>query len=110
MRAMAELTCWSVWTMSTFQLKNKSTSADPLLVTERTSSSPGTLLTAFSSCRVMVTSIWLMGITPLSTPTMMRGKLVVGNTAIGNENASYTPTTASIIIRNMIDFECLVNQ
>ena len=34
--------------MSTLQLKDKSTSADPRLVVERTSSRPGTLLTAFS--------------------------------------------------------------
>ena len=74
--------------MSTFQLKDKSTSADPRLVIERTSSRPGTLLTASSSGRVMVTSIWSMGITPLSTPTMMRGKLVAGKTAIGSESAS----------------------
>ena len=70
--------------MSTLQLKNKSTSADPRLVIERTSSRPGTLLTAFSMGRVMVTSIWSIGITPLSTPMMIRGKLVAGNTAIGN--------------------------
>src|SRR3974377_1002612 len=96
--------------MSTLQLNDKSISADPRLVVERTSSRPGTLFTAFSSGRVIVTSICSMGITPLSTPTMMRGKFVAGNTAIGSESASYTPTTASVKIKKMIDFECGANQ
>ena len=74
--------------MSTSQLKDKSTSADPRLVVERTSSRPGTLLTAFSMGRVMVTSIWSIGITPLSTPMMIRGKFVTGKTAMGSEKAS----------------------
>jgi hypothetical protein len=88
MRAISEFTNWRVVTISTFQLNDKSISADPRLVIERTSSRPGTLFTAFSSGRVMVTSICSIGITPLSTPTMMRGKLVAGNTAIGSESAS----------------------
>ena len=74
--------------MSTFQSKSRSISAEPRLVIERTCSNPGTLFTASSITRVMVTSIWLMGITPLSTPTMIRGKFVVGNTAIGSVKAS----------------------
>ncbi len=57
MRASSEFTNCSVVTMSTLQLKDKSTSADPRLVVERTSSRPGTLLTAFSIWRVMVTLI-----------------------------------------------------
>ncbi len=48
-----------------------------------TSSMPSTPLTASSIGRVMVTSIWSIGITPLSTPMMTRGKFVVGKTAIG---------------------------
>ena len=88
MREMAALTCSSVCAMSTPQLKDRSTSAEPRLVVERTSCKPGTLFTASSIGRVMVTSIWSMGITPLSTPTMMRGKLVDGKTAMGMERAS----------------------
>ena len=84
MRAIAEFTCSSVCAMSTLQSKDKSTSAEPRLVVERTSSRPGTLFTASSIGRVIVTSIWSMGITPLSTPMMIRGKLVDGKTAIGN--------------------------
>ena len=64
--------------MSTFQSNDKSISADPRLVVERTSSSPATLFTASSRGRVMVTSIWSIGITPLSTPMMIRGKFVEG--------------------------------
>jgi hypothetical protein len=86
-RAKAPSTNWSVVTMSTFQLKNKLISAEPRLVIERTSCSPGTLLTASSRGRVTVTIIWSMGITPLSTPITMRGKSVVGNTATGRVNA-----------------------
>jgi hypothetical protein len=50
---------------------------------DRTLSNPGTLLTASSIGRVMVTSIWSMGMTPLSIPTTMRGKSVSGNTDTG---------------------------
>src|SRR5207248_2363274 len=100
----------SVWNISTFQSKNKSTSAEPRLVIERTCCRPGTLFTASSSGRVMVTIIWSMGITPLSTPTMMRGKSVVGKTAIGMVNAKYAPTQASTMIRNRIDCELRANQ
>ena len=74
--------------MSTLQSKNKSTSADPRLVIERTSCKPGTLLTASSRGRVIVTSIWLIGMTPLSTPMMILGKLVCGKTAMGIDRAS----------------------
>ena len=44
---------------------------------------PGTLLTASSIGFVMVTCICSTGITPLSTPITMRGKLVSGKTAMG---------------------------
>ena len=43
--------------MSTFQLKNRFTSAEPRLVVERTDSSPGTLFMASSMGRVTMTSI-----------------------------------------------------
>ena len=35
----------------------------------------------------MVTSIWSIGITPLSTPMRMRGKSVLGKTETGMVNA-----------------------
>jgi hypothetical protein len=54
---------------------------------ERTDCSPGTLFTASSMGRVMVTIIWSMGITPLSTAWRMRGKLVSGKTETGMANA-----------------------
>ena len=87
-RDTAASTSCSVSSMSTFQLKNRLISAEPRLVTERTSSRPGTARTASSIGRVMVTSICSIGITPLSTPMMMRGKLVVGKTATGIVSAS----------------------
>ena len=74
--------------MSTLQLKNRLISAEPRLVTDRTVSRPGTLRTASSSGRVIDTSICSIGITPLSTPMMIRGKFVVGNTATGSVSAS----------------------
>src|ERR1035441_4064605 len=83
----AASTSWSVVTMLTFQSKNKSISAEPRLVIDRTCLSPGTLFTDSSMGRVMVTIIWSMGITPLSTPINTRGKSVVGKTEIGMVNA-----------------------
>ncbi len=85
--ASAESTNCSDWTISTFQLKNRSTSAEPRLVVERTEVSPGTELSAFSIGRVMVTSICSTGMTPLSIPMMTRGKLVSGKTEIGTLKA-----------------------
>ena len=73
--------------MSTFQSKNRLTSAEPRLVVERTVSRPGTVLTASSMGRVMVTSICSTGITPLSTPITTRGKLVSGKTEMGTLKA-----------------------
>ena len=73
--------------MSTFQSKNRLTSAEPRLVVERTVSRPGTVFTASSMGRVMVTSICSTGITPLSTPITTRGKFVSGKTEIGTLKA-----------------------
>ena len=56
-REIAAFTYCSVWNMSTFQSKNRSISAEPRLVIERTSCSPGTLFTPSSRRRVMVTII-----------------------------------------------------
>src|SRR6516164_6418547 len=86
-RAIAAFTYCNVVNMSTSQLKKRLTSAEPRLVVERTSSSPGTLLTASSIGRVIVTIISSIGITPLSTAIRMRGKLVEGNTDTGIVNA-----------------------
>ena len=73
--------------MSTFQSKKRSISAVPRLVMERTFSRPCTLLTAVSTGRVTLTSIWLIGMMPLSSPMMTRGKSVCGNTPVGMRNA-----------------------
>ena len=91
-REIAAFTCCSVWNISTFQWKYRSISADPRLVMDCTVCNPGTLLTASSSGRVIVTIIWSIGITPLSTPTITRGKFVDGNTATGMVNARYAPS------------------
>src|SRR5207248_9203023 len=101
-RATAALTYWSVWNMSMTQLKNRLISADPRLVMERTDSSPGTLFKASSMGRVMVTCIWSIGATPLSTPTTMRGKSVDGKTATGMDVARYAPITTSVMITKMM--------
>src|ERR1700746_405211 len=86
-REIAALTYCRVWNMSTSQRKKRSTSAEPRLVIDRTESNPGTLLTVSSMGRVIVTIIWSIGITPLSTAIRMRGKLVDGNTDTGTVNA-----------------------
>jgi hypothetical protein len=70
--------------MSTFQSKNRLTSADPRLVVLRTVSKPGTLLIASSMGLVIVTCICSTGITPLSMAITTRGKFVSGKTEIGN--------------------------
>ncbi len=56
-RESAAFTYCSVWNISTFQSKNRSISAEPRLVIERTSCNPGTLFTASSKGRVIVTII-----------------------------------------------------
>src|SRR5436190_3033728 len=109
-REIAAFTYCRVWNMSTFQLKKRSISAEPRLVVDRTSSSPGTLLTASSTGRVMVTIIWSIGITPLSTARTRRGKFVVGKTATGILNARYAPRAAMVRMRKTSGFEYRANQ
>src|SRR5205814_7039528 len=104
-REIAAFTYCRVWNMSTFQSKKRSISAEPRLVFDLTSCSPGTLLTASSIGRVTVTSIWSIGITPLSAAIRILGKLVVGKTATGIVNARYTPSVATVTMRNISDFE-----
>src|SRR5437773_11396207 len=87
-REIAAFTYCNVWNMSTFQPKKISISAEPLLVMERTCCNPGTLLTASSTGRVMVTIIWSIGMTPLSTALSMRRQFVVGKTESGIVNLS----------------------
>ena len=86
-RCISASTNCKVRYISTLQSKNRLISAEPRLVIEVTRWSPCTVFTASSMGRVTVTSIWSMGITPLSTPTTMRGKSVSGKTAMGTENA-----------------------
>src|SRR3954469_3170134 len=109
-REMAEFTYCRVWNISMFQSKNKSISAEPRLVFERTCKRPGTLLTACSMGRVTVTIIWSIGMTPLSAAIRMRGKFVVGKTATGMVNARYMPSAARVMIRNMSGLEWRANQ
>ncbi len=101
-RAKAESTRCRVWNMSTFQSKNKSISADPRLVMDRTCCSPSTLLTASSMGLVTVTNIWSIGMTPLSTPITTRGKSVEGNTETGMLKARYDPVAANARIRKIV--------
>ncbi len=79
----AASTNWSVWNMSTLQLKKRLTSAEPRLVVERTVARPGTEFIASSMGLVIVTCICSTGMTPLSTPMTTRGKFVSGKTEIG---------------------------
>src|ERR1700682_3385121 len=109
-RDSAALTYCSVWNMSTFQSKKRSISAEPRLVMDLTFSSPGTLFTASSRGRVMVTIIRSIGITPLSTAIKIRGKLVAGKTATGTVKARYPPTNARVTVRKITDREWCANQ
>src|SRR5882724_9380676 len=104
-REIAAFTYWRVWNMSTLQLKKRSISAEPRLVVDLTPSSPGTLLTASSTGRVIVTIIWSIGITPLSTARTRRGKFEVGKTATGILNARYAPRAAMVRIKKTSGFE-----
>src|SRR5579871_3742396 len=92
--------------MSMSQRKYRSISADPRLVTERTVSNPGTLLTASSNGRVIVTIIWSIGMTPLSTATSTRGKSVDGNTDTGIVKARYAPRRPNVRMRKITGREC----
>src|SRR6202171_1152719 len=109
-RDSAALTYCSVWNMSTFQSKKRSISAEPRLVMDLTFSSPGTLFTASSRGRVMVTIIRSIGITPLSTAIRIRGKLVAGKTATGTVKARYPPINARVTVRKMTEREWCANQ
>src|SRR5260370_30138490 len=104
-RANDAFTSPSVWNISTFQLKNRLTSAEPRLVTERTLSRPGTVLTASSMGRVTMTSIWSIGATLLSTPITMRGKSVDGKTATGMVKARYKPMATSATMTKIMGVE-----
>lgn len=95
----AESTSCKVVTMLTFQLKKRSTSAEPRLVVERTEVNPGTELTPSSIGLVMLTSICSMGVTPLSTPMTTRGKLVSGKTDMGTFVAMKMPATVSTMAK-----------
>ena len=53
----------------------------------------------------MVTIIWSIGITPLSTAIRTRGKLVVGKTETGMVKARYPPSSATVIIRKITGLE-----
>ena len=91
--------------MSECQSKKRSTSAEPRLVIDRTVCKPGTLFTASSIGLVIVTSIWSIGATPLSTPITTRGKSVLGKTDTGIEKARYAPTRADAIVKKMMGRE-----
>ena len=67
-------------------------------------------MTASSSGRVIVTIIWSIGITPLSTPISTRGKFVDGNTETGMVNARYAPSNPNVRIRKMTGRECCATQ
>jgi hypothetical protein len=58
----------------------------------------------------MVTIIWSIGMTPLSTARTIRGKFVVGNTPTGIVNARYAPKAARVMIRKIRGLECRTNQ
>jgi len=81
--------------MSTFQLKNRLTSAEPRLVVERMVVRPGTAFTASSIGLVTVTCICSTGITPFSMPITTRGKFVSGKTAMGTLGAIQAPAIDS---------------
>src|SRR5438309_8375387 len=91
--------------MSTDQLKNTFTSAEPRPVTERTFTTPGMSFIASSIGRVTVAIISSPGITPLSIKMTTRGKSVWGNTEEGIVSAERTPPRQRQIVTNMIAFE-----
>src|SRR5437764_12590485 len=92
--------------MSTDQLKNTFSSADPRPVADRTLTTPGMSFIASSTGRVIVAIIWSPGITPLSIRITTRGKSVCGNTDDGIVTADSTPARHRQRVRNRIDFDC----
>src|SRR5437016_12103277 len=95
-------TCSSEVCMSTDQLKNTFTSADPRLVAERTLVTPGMSFIASSMGRVIVAIIWSAGITPLSIVTATRGKFVCGKIDEGMDQPASTPARQTQIVTNTI--------
>src|SRR5512137_1971931 len=94
--------------MSTFQLKKMLTSADPRPVAERTVVTPGISFIASSMGRVMVAIISSAGMTPLSTRTTTRGKLVCGKTEEGTVNAEYMLAIQRARLMKIIETVCRV--
>ena len=99
---MAELTCKVSLAISNPQLKLMEISAEPRLVVERTSVTPGTRRTASSTGRVTSISICGAGWSPASSETTTRGKSTVGNNDTGNWRAAIIPAQASNPNRNRI--------
>src|SRR5579884_1250643 len=92
--------------MSTLQLKKTLTSAEPRPVAERTLTVPGMSFMASSIGRVTVAIIWSAGMTPLSTSTTTRGKLVWGKTEDGMVQADRIPARQRQAVRKMTALDC----
>ena len=80
--------------------------ADPRLVVERTSRTPGTPRTASSTGRVTSSIIWSAGRSPASSEMRTRGKDTGGNSPTGRKIAAYAPASASANITTRIERRC----
>ncbi len=94
-RAIAESTSSVLATMSRPQPKSIEICADPRLVAERTSCTPGIARSASSIGRVTVSAVWSAGRLPASRSTTTRGKDTCGNSPIGSDSAATIPASAS---------------
>ena len=92
--------------MSTDQLKNTFTSAEPRPVAERTLTTPGMSFIASSTGRVMVAIISSPGMTPLSIKMTTRGKSVCGKTEAGIDSADKIPARHKQTVRNRMALDC----
>ena len=83
-RAIAALTYCSVWNMSTFQSKNRSISAEPRLVIDRTSLQPGNAVHRFFDRPRDRHQHLVDGHHAVVDPDQMRGKVRRGKHRDGN--------------------------
>ncbi len=89
-------------TMSRPQPKSTEICAEPRVVSDRTSCTPGTVRTASSTGRVMSSAVWSAGRLPALRSTTTRGNATCGNSPTGSEIAATAPAMASAIATTTI--------
>ena len=81
--------------MSRPQPKSTEICAEPRVVSERTSCTPGTVRIASSTGRVTSSAVWSAGRLPAFRSTTTRGNETCGNSPTGSDSAETAPAAAS---------------